>query len=180
MPGASDIDLLQNSVSLTAEAGFEDGDLVVSVEIVNDRTGHHVPTDSPLRHLILLVGAAGPNGALTLVDGPVLPEWVGVGDPGQGRYAGLPGTAYAKVLEELWTEVYPTGAYWNQTRIRSDNRIPALGSDATEYRFDDPGEPVRVVVTLLYRRAFIELAEQKGWDVEDVVMERTVVDLGGE
>ena len=30
----------------------------MQVSITNDRTGHHVPTDSPLRHLILLVQAS--------------------------------------------------------------------------------------------------------------------------
>jgi len=172
MPGAADEDLLRNALTMKVTAEAAPDGLIVEVELVNDLTGHHVPTDSPLRHLILLVEATGPEGPLELIDGPRVPEWGGVGDPAAGRYAGLPGTAYAKVLEELWTEVSPSGSYWNQTRILSDNRIPAMGSDPTGYVFaaPDAGE-VEVEVILVYRRAFIDLAEQKGWDPGDVVME---------
>jgi len=40
-----------------------------------------------------------------------------VGDPEQGYYAGLLSKGFAKVLEELWSEVSPMGAYWNPTRV---------------------------------------------------------------
>ncbi len=50
------------------------GELVtVSVTIINDRVGHHVPTDSPLRQMILLVQAAQEDGkSLDFVDGPTI------------------------------------------------------------------------------------------------------------
>lgn len=175
MPGAADEELLRNAVTMTATARLEGGNVVVQVEIVNDQTGHHVPTDSPLRHLILLVEAAGADGEpLEQVDGPVVPGWGGAGDPAQGYYGGLPGKAYARVLEELWTEVSPTGAYWNPTRVVSDNRLAAFARDTSTYTFAAPeeGEEVQVEVRLLFRRAFIELMEQKGWDVPDIVMEQ--------
>jgi hypothetical protein len=167
---------------MVATARLEEDGVEVEVEIVNDRTGHHVPTDSPLRHLILLVRASDASGApLTQVDGPTLPEWCGVSDPAQGYYAGLPGKAYAKVLEELWTEVSPTGAYWNPTRVLSDNRLPAMGSDAATFSFAEPGSfPVTVEVKLLFRRAYIELADLKGWEVEDVVMAEASTVIGRE
>ncbi len=179
MPGAADEELLRNAVTLTVAAEIQDDELSVQVTIVNDQTGHHVPTDSPVRHLILLVEATDESGStLELIDGPRVPEWGGVGDPSAGYYGGLPGAGYAKILEELWTEISPTGAYWNPTRILSDNRIPALGADTTTYRFTGPSAEARVRVTLLFRRAFIELMDQKGWEVPDIVMERfeTVVE----
>ncbi|MEW5733497.1 MAG: G8 domain-containing protein [Thermodesulfobacteriota bacterium] len=85
---------------------------------------------------------------------------------------GVPGRAYAKVLEELWTGVSPTGAYWNHTRLVSDNRIAAGASDTTEYTFEKPaGNPATVRVRLLYRRAFKALMDQKKWkDVPDILM----------
>jgi hypothetical protein len=161
-------------------AARRDGDTIaVEVTLTNDRTGHHVPTDSPLRHLILLVRAAGPDGeTLAQTEGPVLPEWAGIGDPADGHYGGLPGTAYAKVLEELWTEVSPSGAYWNPTRVISDNRIPAMGSDTTRYRFAAPGGEATVEVALLFRRAFIALMEQKGWEAPDIVMAEEILGVG--
>ena len=102
MLGAMDKNLLQNAVTLTANASQQENTVVVNVEIVNDRTGHHVPTDSPLRHMILLVQAFNVQGdTLTQITGPSLPDWCGIGDPKYGYYAGLPGKAYAKILEEM-------------------------------------------------------------------------------
>lgn len=172
MPGAADEDLLRSALTMEVGAGH-DGDVInVEVTVRNDNTGHHVPTDSPLRQVILLVEATDASGNdLALVEGPRLPQWAGVGEPADGYYAGLPGTVYAKVLEELWTGVSPTGAYWNPTRVVSDNRLAAHASDTTTYSFAAPGgAEVEVRVRLLFRRAFIDLADQKGWDLADVLM----------
>ena len=110
--------------------------------------------------------------------GATVPEWGGVGDPGAGYYAGLPGTGYAKILKELWTNVSPSGAYWNQTVVVSDNRLPAMGSDKTRYAFEDSaGGTLDISVRLLFRRVFITLADQKSWDIADIVMEETIVQL---
>jgi hypothetical protein len=179
MPGASDVKLLQNAVTMTATASLEEDEVRVQVAITNDQTGHHVPTDSPLRHLILLVEAADGQGeSLTLLDGPTVPYWGGVGDPAAGYYAGLPGKAYAKVLQELWTYVMPSGAYWNQTRLVSDNRLAAFETDTSTYSFAAPqsGE-LEIKVSLLFRRAFIELMDQKDWEVPDIVMEQETITL---
>ncbi|KAA3643484.1 MAG: hypothetical protein DWQ07_23520 [Chloroflexi bacterium] len=179
MPGAADIDLLRDAVTVNVIAQEVRGKVIVEVEIDNDNTGHHIPTDSPLRHLILLVSAYDAEGeALELTEGPTLPEWCGLGDAENGNYAGLPGKAYAKILQELWTEVSPTGAYWNPTRVLSDNRIPAMGTDLSTYSFADPPEgEVTIEVKLLFRRAFIELADQKGWELEDIVMARESITI---
>ena len=179
MPGAMDEELLQNAVTMTATAQLEGETVVVQVDITNDKTGHHVPTDSPLRHLILLICATDAQGnILRQLDGPTVPEWGGIGDPSEGYYAGLPGKAFAKVLQELWTEVSPTGAYWNPTRVLSDNRLAAFATDSSVYTFAAPTEgEVTVEVTLLFRRAFKELMDQKGWDVPDIVMEQEVIPL---
>ncbi len=172
MPGAADEQLLRDALEMTVTAAMTGDTIQVNVQITNDNTGHHVPTDSPLRHMILLVNAKAADGArLKQLDGPTLPDWTGEGDPSEGYFAGLPGTAYAKVLQELWTGIAPTGAYWNPTIVLSDNRIPAMGSDHTTYLFAAPDKShTTVEVTLLFRRAFIELMDQKGWDAPDIVM----------
>lgn len=171
MPGAASEDLLRNAVSLSASARRDGSGLVVDVTVTNDRTGHHVPTDSPLRQVILLVTAYDGGGEpLPQTSGPVIPEWAGTKDPSDGYYGGLPGKGFAKVLEELWTEVSPTGAYWNLTRVLSDTRIPALASDVSSYTFASPPRTITVDVTLIFRRAFIDLMDQKGWDVPDIIM----------
>jgi hypothetical protein len=173
-PGAADETLLQNALTLEANVILDDAHITVSVTITNDQTGHHVPTDSPLRQLILLIQAQDSQGELlTFLKGPLVPEWGGVGDPQDGYYAGQPGTAYARILEEVWTNISPSGAYWNPTRVLSDNRLPAFTSDTTQYTFATTGDGLyQVDVILLFRRAFITLMDQKGWNVPDIVMER--------
>jgi len=178
-PGADDEALLRDAVSTDVVARRAIATVDVAVSITNDRTGHHVPTDSPLRQLILVVRAFDDAGSpVALIEGPRLPAWCGEGDPSAGRYAGLPGVAFAKILRESWTGVSPTAAYWNPTRIVSDNRIAAFATDRSRYRFDaGSGGAVRLEVTLLYRRAFIDLIEQKGWNAPDIVVDRRVIVL---
>lgn len=172
MPGAADAALLRKAVRMEVEARHEEGALEVTVAITNHGAGHHVPTDSPLRHLLLLVEASDTAGApLVRSAGPVVPEWGGVGDPAEGSYAGLPGKAFAKLLREVWTGAAPTGAYWNPTSVVSDNRLAALSTDESRYVFAAPGnDEASVHVRLLFRRAFIALARQKGWKTQDLVM----------
>jgi len=178
MPGALDETLLQNAVTMQVAAQVQGGELRVRVSITNDKTGHYVPTDSPLRHLILLVRATDEAGTLVQTGGPKVPDWGGIGDPEQGYYGGLPGKAFAKVLEEFWTEVSPTGSYWNMTRVVSDNRLAPFATDVSEYSFAlrTPGK-VSVEVTLLFRRAYKTLMDQKKWDVPDIIMEHEVLEL---
>jgi hypothetical protein len=173
MPGAADEDLLKNAISMSIEAWKDDGKANLQVNITNDQTGHHVPTDSPLRHLILVIEARTEDGELLeLIEGPAIPEWAGIGVPDDGCYGGQPGKIYAKVLEEFWTGVSPSGNYWSPTRIVSDNRIAAYETDTTSFQYVDPNEgKLSFNVKLIYRRAFIELMDQKGWDVPDIMME---------
>ena len=170
MLGITNEQFMRNAVTVNVDANRGDGRVSVEVEISNDNTGHHIPTDSPLRNLILLVRVTDGNGkVLAQLEGPTVPSWGGEGDPLLGYFAGLPGTGYAKILMELWTEVSPTGAYWNQTRVLSDNRIPAMESANSNYVFEDrTGGIVTVEVRLIFRRAFISLIDQKGWQLSDL------------
>ena len=179
MPGAKDDALLQNSIAMTVTAELDGETLLVQVKLTNDQAGHHVPTDSPLRHLILLVEVVDSLGrALVYENGPRLPEWCGNEPNLDGHYGGEPGTVYARVLAEQWTNTSPTGAYWNPVYLVSDNRIPAASSDITHYSFTArQGSPFSVHVRLLYRRAFIELAAQKGWQNPDILMEESIIEI---
>jgi hypothetical protein len=172
MPGAASEELLRNALTMVVEGQLQGSRLTVDVHVTNDKTGHHVPTDSPLRHLILLVIARDAEGRpLPQVDGPEIPSWGGVGSPDKGYYAGLPGKAFAKVLQELGTEIAPTGAYWNRTRVLSDNRIAAYATDTSSYAFAaPPGVAATVEVRLLFRRAYRQLADLKKWPDSDIVM----------
>ena len=177
MPGARDIDLLQNAVTLKLDAEQTPEGIRVRTKVSNDFTGHDVPTDSPLRHLILVVRAYDrDNSELPLKNGPVLPEWCGTGDPADGCYAGLPGKVYIKLLEEKETGITPTAAYWRPTNVVMDTRLAAFESDEGEFLFTDPGsEDVRIEAVLIYRRAFKKLLGLKGIKEPDIIMESAKV-----
>ncbi len=176
-----DAELLRSALKMDVSAVIRNGKVTVDVTLTNDRTGHHIPTDSPLRHLILLVEAADSRGAsLKQLAGPRLPDWCGTGDIHRGHYGGHPGKAYAKILANKWNGEYPTGAYWDHTVIVSDNRLAALAADREEFAFEITGRKNAIVsVKLLYRRAFITLMEQKKWNTPDIVMAEKHIILTG-
>lgn len=172
MLGPMDVEFMHGAVTMAGSADLVGEKIIVEVEIFNDHTGHHIPSDSPLRHLILIVEVENSSGEpLEFLDGPQLEYYAGEGDSSEGYYAGLPGVIYAKILEDLWTEITPSGSYWNPTRLISDNRIPALETARSEYTFLAPeGGEVIINIRLFYRRAFIEIMDQKGWNVPDVLI----------
>lgn len=178
MPGAADHHLLENAASVDVETRRTDDTLYVTVRVTNTGAGHHIPTDNPLRNLILLVQAQDTDGQpLVLASGPTIATWGGEGNSENGYYAGLPGVLYTKVLSDYFTGETPAYSYWRQTRLVSDNRIPALATDESIYAFDLPWDvgSVTVDVRLYLRRAFIELMDLKGWDTPDILMEHEVV-----
>ncbi len=130
MPGASDEHLLKNSVTMKSQAWRSGSQLEVSVRITNDKTGHHVPTDAPIRQMILVVQALDAAGKpLALRQGPVLPDYA-------GNYASQPGKSFAKILRDEWTGETPTAAYWRPVTIVEDTRLAAMATDTTRYTFD--------------------------------------------
>jgi hypothetical protein len=175
MPGAADEELLQNTAKLDLTAKQVDNLVIVTVEVTNTQAGHHIPTDSPLRQIFLIVTATDGQGQpLTLQQGSTLPGWT-------GDLEGLPGVYFVKILQEIWTEIQPSGAYWNPTRIVEDTRLPALATHTSRYMFVIPDYAADAAVTvearLIFRRAFYELIQQKGWDVPDILMEQTSVEI---
>jgi hypothetical protein len=172
MPGASDVTLLQEAARLELRANWQRNRISVEVRVTNEKAGHHIPTDHPARNILLVVSATGADGsALPYVSSQVVPRWGGHGS-NPDDYAGRPGKGYAKILEELWTGISPTAAYWRPTVLRDGTRIPANSTDVTNYEFVAGAESGDVLVQakLIFRRAFKELADQKRWEVPDIVM----------
>ena len=111
------------------------GRLDVTVTVTNSGAGHHVPTDHPGRHLLLVVSAVDGGGQpLTQLAGPTIPDW-------GGSFAGLPGVGFAKVLQDVATAEAPVISYWKQALIESDNRIAALEADVSTYAFQARRQP---------------------------------------
>jgi hypothetical protein len=179
MRGLNDVAFMQDAISLSAEAGRQGQAIQVQVTVENDNTGHKVPSDSPLRNLILLVEATDASGQpLSLLQGERLPDWAGneAGQP--GHYAGKPGRVFALLLKERWTGVSPTGAYWNPVEVVSDTRLAPLSRDESSFTFEaaEVGS-TSLKIELIFRRVFAELAEQKGWGLEDTQLQMLTLEV---
>ena len=177
MPGASDPELLRNTVTLDVRAQDRGTRIEVDVSLTNVNAGHAVPTDHPARNMLLVMEAVDAQGRpLTSVGSQVIPEWGGAGSA-PDDYAGRPGKGYAKILEDRWTGVAPTVAYWRPTSIRADTRLGAQATDVTHYAFLLPatGGDVTVNATVVFRRAFKSLNDVKRWNSPDIEMASTGV-----
>lgn len=172
MPGASDSNLLQNSVTMETTATRNGDQLDIQVSITNDKTGHHVPTDAPIRSMILVVEVTDAEGnILDLIEGSVNPDY-------SGDYAGVAGKTFAKILRDDLTGEAPTAAFWRPVTIIEDSRIPAMASDVTDYAFAVPaGVDATVNVQLLFRRAFYSIMQEKGWNDPDIIMEQETLQV---
>jgi uncharacterized repeat protein (TIGR03806 family) len=159
---------LDNAVELSMQTQLVGNELRVDVSIDNSLTGHHVPTGVTVRNMILLV-EAWQDGQDPLINPLIhtgtqtIHDLGGIGDPAQGYYAGLPGKFYAKVNHDASLQD-PT-FFTDATGIQFDNRIPALGTDMTNYTFSIPGGSgtIHVRARLIYRRAFRFLVDAKSW-----------------
>jgi len=172
MPGAADKTLLQNTVTMKSSAARVGNQLQVQVSITNDQAGHHVPTDAPMRQMILVVEATGADGEpLALKEGLLNPGWA-------GNFAGAPGKTYMKVLRDDWTGETPTAAYWRPITVIEDTRLAALATDVQQFKFQlPPGTGATVRVRLIFRRTFQQLAQQKGWTDPDILMEESTITI---
>jgi len=169
--GRENISLHRESAFLSIDARVEaDGSLVATVGVLNAFAGHYLPTGRPIRNIILLVDAYDASGEpLEFVGDQVVPIYGGAGG-GPRDYAGRPGKMFAKILvDQMGNHPAPS---WRQTMILSDTRIPPLETDLSTYEFAMPttGSSATVEARLIYRRAFKGLADEKGWDMEDVLM----------
>jgi hypothetical protein len=129
-----------------------------------------VPTDAPIRSVMLIVEARDDQGnVLAMTEGATLPEWA-------GDQAGKPGKGFAKILRDTNTNEAPTAAYWRQVEIVEDTRLFPMKTDSSRYAFALPqGKPAKVTVKLIYRPAFQKLAQQKGWNDPDIVMQEVTL-----
>lgn len=156
---------VKNAGTVRVVARRDGAALRLAVAVTNDRTGHDLPGGMAIRHALLRVTAVDASGAeLTFEpsDSSTIPAYGGVGDPADGYWAGLPGKGFAKRFAKGTEE----GVFFTEaTSISSDTRIPAGATDWSDYAFylPDGFAPVRVTAKLVYRRAFRDLVDEKGW-----------------
>lgn len=162
--GVTDGAFMQTAAELEVEAEAVSGELRVTVTVTNAGAGHHLPTDHPGRHLLLVVEARDAGGAaLPLLSGPTVPAW-------GGSLAGRPGEGFAKILRDVATGESPVVSYWKQTLVDSDTRLPAEGRDESVLVFAAGAGGERVSAKLVFRRLFEPIAVRYGWPVGEVVL----------
>lgn len=187
-PGRNDLEFMRSGIEAASTAVVEGDRLRVHVSLRNIVGGHHIPTGSPMRNMVLLVEARDPTGRfLELIDGERVPVWGGEGPEEFGNFAGLPGKGYAKVLitpvaypadprfNDGRSAVYPA-PHWRRIIIESDNRLPAGGSDATTYVFRMGSDVMnaQVRVRLLHRRTYRSWIDpQAKFEGDLILAERT-------
>lgn len=177
-PGSRDTTILKNSVTMSLSAAEVGDSIKVQVVVYNDKTGHHVPAGRPSRNMILLVEASNEStGKLDYISGDEVPFWAGKGEVNDGNYSGLPGKGFVKLLQDFLGEI--PAPVWRPTNIVSDNRIPAMGSDTSEYIFRKPEnyQNIRIAAKLVYRRFYKKWMVEKEFDIPDIIMEEESIIL---
>jgi len=109
-----------------------------------------------------------------MIKGSRLPDWAGKGNTEDGNYAGLPGTVFAKILEDDAGNIHVP--FWRATRIAEDSRIRPKDSVVLKFEFairqanDEPS----ALAKLIYRPVIRPLAKIKNWPVKDITITSTV------
>jgi nitrate/TMAO reductase-like tetraheme cytochrome c subunit len=162
--GIQDDDFMRESLQLEASYELQDGRVLLEVKLTNVTAGHHLPTDFPGRHLILLVNAETLAGeTLSVVDGPELPEWA-------GDFAGDPGECFAKILQDALSQEYPVVSYWSPTLLHSDNRLQANETRTIRFSFERAQDDMKIHIQVFFRRLFQPIAEEYGWDMSELLL----------
>jgi hypothetical protein len=190
--GIQDLNFMKESIELDVLAEQKDNHLTVTATVKNTKAGHHYPTGNPMRNMILLLDVTGENDlTLPLVSGEKVPVWGGVGNIEDGNFAGFPGKGFAKVLRD--SSPYPDGRgqkhfkpqypapHWRPSVIESDSRIPANGMDVSQYEFSLPADlrgPIQVKVRLIFRRAYKNWMDTKGFKEQDMELAQKKVTVG--
>ena len=139
--------------------------------------------------MILIVHAVDSDGIdLEFIGDNKVPFWGGHGVASQANYEGLPGKGFAKILFEHYPQFvqYKSGAkglqlypapQWRVIKIKSDTRIPALGTDVSDYDFllSESRLPITVTSRLIYRETFKNWATMKKWPLNDVIFSKNVI-----
>lgn len=162
---------LQGAIDLSIDASSDENGLLVEAVVSNTGAGHDFPTGISIRNAMLHVQASVDGQPLPLLAGDVIPFYGSSTSTSTGDdLAGAPGRGYARVLEGRINGTGPVVRpvlFIDAENIWSDTRIPAAASDVSEYLFDTsglaPSSNIEVTATVLYRRAWRDLAVTKNW-----------------
>ncbi|MFC1822334.1 multiheme c-type cytochrome [Thermodesulfobacteriota bacterium] len=162
---------LKTALAMELEGEIIDHTLNLNVYITNTNGGHWVPTGETMRSVMLLVQVKDSEGkSLKMKKGERLPDWTGIGDPGKGHYAGLPGAVFARILEDEKGNIHVP--FWRATGIASDTRIRPKATTTLKFKFTltDPEDEPTAEARLIYRPVIKPWADKKKWPVEDIII----------
>ena len=164
--------IVKNAAQISMAPVLANGQIHVTVTVQNTGAGHKFPTDSPLRHLILLIKAEDWRGSpLTQSGGPTVPVWAAP------DLAGYAGQIFAHILKDKDTNLAPSFAYWNPVEDAwdgADTRLAPGVPVQSLYSFAAPYErSARITARLIYRKAFKNVVDKKGWSLSDLDVEVT-------
>jgi hypothetical protein len=168
-PGG-ELDMLRRCLKVSVTCVPDGSNVKATVEVTTDQVGHRVPTGFIDRNLLLVVeGLDGDGKKVTAEAGPTLPGAAG------RPLAGMPGKLYAKLLvDEQGRSPLP---FWKAAGAHVvDTRLLPGHTDRVEHTF--PARLKQVRVRLIYRRFWKEVAEEKGWPDEDVVILELLRNVG--
>jgi len=162
---------LKTALSMELEGEITGNTVNINIYITNTNGGHWVPTGETMRSVMLLLKVVDSSGKpLEMTKGSVLPEWTGKGKAEKGNYAGLPGEVFARVLADEDGNIHVP--FWRATRIVSDTRIRPKTTVTLKYEFalHTPEDEPTAEAKLIYRPVIRQLAENKSWSVEDILI----------
>lgn len=158
--------MLRRAVKASVRFTRRADDMQAHVQIWAEGVGHRLPTGFVDRHLVLVVeGEDSASSTLLPHSGPKLPALVGK------KWAGRPGRLFARVLRDF--EGRSPVPFWLATPDPpADTRL--VPGQIAAMRFDYPATLSRLRLRIVYRRFWPEVARQKNWpDDELLVLEQT-------
>ena len=164
---------LSEAIDLSVALAQPGNQLEIAATVANNGAGHHFPTGISIRNAMVHVEAYVNGVPLPQLAGPQIPFYGSAENGNQpADLAGRPGKGFARVLEGRINGQGPVVRpvlFIDAEAVWADTRIPSGAEDSSSYRFDlgglSAGDEVEVSVRLLYRRAWRDLAETKGWTV---------------
>lgn len=136
MKDTDDIDFIKDALDINISHKIEQNRLCLNISVTNTGAGHHIPTGSPFRHMILNIkGINGKNKNIPQISNHTIPSWAHI--KGVGK-------VFAKIYRpaKLYTNKgvkfehsYPE-LFWRPIHLEYDTRIKAKTTDTTQFIFD--------------------------------------------
>jgi hypothetical protein len=162
---------LKTAVSMELDGKTAGKKMDIKVYITNTNGGHWVPTGETMRSIMLVLKVVDSKGKpLKMLKGERLPGWTGKGKVEAGNYAGLPGSVFARVLEDDKGNL--NVPFWRATGIASDTRIRPKTTVTLSYEFllENPEDEPTAEAKLIYRPVMRPWVKSKKWHVEDILI----------